>query len=291
MSKPYDATGKMLLDLGPAGWLEFLGVPRPAAAVTVIDAELSTVTTAADKVVRVADPAPWLMHLEFQADKDASLPVRLLKYNSLLQERHGLPVATAVVLLDRKAKRGVTGSYRTAPPFGPAWTFRYTVVRVWELPPGPFLAGPLAVLPLAPVANVPRAEVPGVVRRVGERLGAEANPATAGLLWQAMGILLSLRYKTMTPTEWLREIPAVDDIPLFRAMQQEWEKQGVAKGRAEGRAEGLRTALLGQGRKQFGSPSAKVKAAVNAVTDPARLEALLDRLSDVSTWDDLLAAP
>ncbi|MCS6861011.1 MAG: hypothetical protein NZT92_11910 [Abditibacteriales bacterium] len=48
MSKPFDATT--------------MGVQ--AAEVEVIDADLSTVTAAADKLIRVLSPAPWLVNLE-----------------------------------------------------------------------------------------------------------------------------------------------------------------------------------------------------------------------------------
>ena len=44
--KQFDATGKDLIDLGPADWLRYLGVS--VSDVQVIDAEVSTVTAAAD---------------------------------------------------------------------------------------------------------------------------------------------------------------------------------------------------------------------------------------------------
>lgn len=99
MSKPYDATSKDLIETDPAGWVTFLGCPVPPGAVSLVDADVSTVTADADKVIRVDHPTPWLLHLEIQANTDDTLPRRVLWYNALLQHRHGLPVASVVVLL------------------------------------------------------------------------------------------------------------------------------------------------------------------------------------------------
>ena len=98
MSEPYDVATKDLLELSPADWLTFLGQPA-GKSVRLVGAELSTVTTQADKVMLVEDVPPWILHLELQANRDISLPRRLLRYNALLVGRHGWPVSSVVVLL------------------------------------------------------------------------------------------------------------------------------------------------------------------------------------------------
>ncbi len=50
-----------------------------------------------------------------------------------------------------------------------------------------------------------------------------------------------------------------------------------------------RATLLRWGRKKFGPPRDVVEATINALTDLDRLNALLDRILDDSTWDELLA--
>jgi hypothetical protein len=102
--------------------------------VEVIDADLSTVTAQVDKVFRIPGAIPWLLHLEFQASRDPYLWRRVLKYNALLHERHGLPVHSVVVLLRREADDPkLTGGvqYRPAPGLG-SMDFRFQVVRVLE---------------------------------------------------------------------------------------------------------------------------------------------------------------
>src|SRR3989442_3244078 len=95
MPQPFDTTTKDLVELHPEDWLAYLGLPR--AAVEVVDADVSTVSAAADKVLRVLEPRPWLAHIELQASRDRELPDRKLLYNVLLERRHELPEARIVV--------------------------------------------------------------------------------------------------------------------------------------------------------------------------------------------------
>ena len=62
-----------------------------------------TLSAAADKVVRVDDPEPWLCHLELQASYERALPWRLLRYNALLAARDEVPVESVLVLLRPEA--------------------------------------------------------------------------------------------------------------------------------------------------------------------------------------------
>jgi hypothetical protein len=53
-AKPYDPTLKALVETEPESWPVFLG--RPRAPTEVIDADIATVSGAADKVLRVSAP-------------------------------------------------------------------------------------------------------------------------------------------------------------------------------------------------------------------------------------------
>ena len=141
-SKPFDATSKTLLEADPAAWLALIGCAT-TAPVRLIDADLATVTTEADKVCRVDGPDPWLAHFEFQASHDLTLPRRLLRYNVLLDARHDLPVHSAVILLRPKADGPeLTGLLERRPPVaGGSIRFSYQVVRVWECPVDSLLNG------------------------------------------------------------------------------------------------------------------------------------------------------
>jgi predicted transposase YdaD len=166
------------------------------------------------------------------------------------------------------------------------------VVRVWELPAEELLTGPLGLVPLAPVADVGRAEVPDLIRRVGTRVSRDTDPGTADRLLTAVGLLLQLRYGPVTTEEFIRRYPEIREYAAFRTFLEEGRVEGRAEGRAEGRTmgriEAFRELLFRQGRRKFGPPTAEHLDAVNAITDSDRLEALGERVLDASTWDDLL---
>jgi hypothetical protein len=84
----------------------------------VIDADIATVSGAADKVLRVAPAVPYLLHLEFVAGHDtATLPPKLHVRNGLLDDRHGLRVRSAAVLLGPAADSPqLTGVYQRSSP-------------------------------------------------------------------------------------------------------------------------------------------------------------------------------
>lgn len=267
--KPYDAASKALLELDPVGWAAFVGVVRPPDLIRRTDSDLSTVTAAADKVIRVADPEPWILDIEFQSWCDPSLPRQLLKYNALLQDGHKRPVASVLVVLDPAA---YSGRHAVHPLFGPAWEFCCTVLRVWEASAEALLAGPLA-----PVADVPIEAVPEVIRRLSDRASHEADPDTTARLLTAIGLLLRLRYGPVTAQSLLQQFPEILDMEPFKTATD------------KGRAAGLRDSILRLGRKKFGPPTAEQEAALTALTDLPRLEALTEKLLDVNTWDELLA--
>ena len=73
MAKPFDVTTKYLLQADPAAWLAVASLV-PDGRVSILDTDLSTVSAAADALIRIEGPEPWLAHLEFQTGKDKLLP-------------------------------------------------------------------------------------------------------------------------------------------------------------------------------------------------------------------------
>src|SRR5258708_7455862 len=134
MSKPFDATAKAMFEASPVDWAALAGIT--ARNVIVIDADVSTVTAATDKVLLVRDPPERILHFDFQAGPDATVPERTHCYNALLGVRHGLPVKSVVVLLRPQAHLStITGQYERWLPEDeeeePYLRFRYRLIRVW----------------------------------------------------------------------------------------------------------------------------------------------------------------
>ena len=175
MPMPFDATLKELLSYIDH-WLARLGVVVHGK-IEEITPDLSTVTTTADKVYRIEEEQPWLLHLEMQASREESLPRRTLKQNGLLHDRYGLPVHSVIFLLRREADdSSLTGvvSYRKYPQLG-GMEFHYHVERVWQWPVEELLTGGLGTLALAPLSGeVTEATLPAVIQRMADRFRKEA---------------------------------------------------------------------------------------------------------------------
>ncbi|HZU38452.1 MAG TPA: hypothetical protein VFA18_21185 [Gemmataceae bacterium] len=308
MPGPIDNTLKQLTELSPEDWVSHGG--WPAAPATVIDADIATISGAADKAIRVSGMPDWLLAVDFQAGHDtpAKLP-DLLLYNSALFRRHGLRVRTLLVLLHRGADSPqLTGVYERGFPGEPLdVVFRYRVVRVWEIPARDWLSGGLGLVPLAPLGAVRQNDLPAVVAQMKRRF-ARARSRLAVELWSAAYILMGLRYEQALIQTLLRGVVNMEESVTYQAILRQGkaigeaegeakgkaigEAQGEAKGKAIGEAQGkaleARRVLLLQGRTRFGEPSARVVAALDAVSDVGQLEELAVRLLRVTSWEELL---
>jgi predicted transposase YdaD len=291
--KRFDPTGRKLIEMGPPDWVAWLGNPvADPGRVKVIDSNISTVTAEADKVLWVDEPEPWIQHIELQAGRDVKLADRAHVYSTVLNAHHQVPVRTALVLL-RPAADGpeLTGVLEKKWPNGVVYDwFRYDVVRVWEQPVDLLLASGLTVLPLAPVSDVKEEKLPEVLIAIAERLGRETSPEQVATLWNATKILMGLRYSEEQVDSIIEGVSAM--LYGIRGIEESSVYQGILKrGEAKGRVEEAREVLLRQGRKKLGPPGEKVEAEITALADLDRLHDLIDRILDVSTWDELLAPP
>ncbi|MEO6810272.1 MAG: DUF4351 domain-containing protein [Isosphaeraceae bacterium] len=298
MPKPFDATIKQLLLTYPDHWCRYLGL-NLNGPVSVLNAELSTVTAEADSALLVEGPAPWLVQAEFQSSRDLTLARRLQRYNVLLSYRQGLPVQSAVILLRPEADApGLTGVLEERLPDGRLiHLFHYLVVRVWEKPVEEVLQADVAILPMAPLANVRPDQLPGVIARMSQRLDREVSREESATLWTATYLLMGLRYPATLTERVLQGVRNMKDSVTYQAILAEGEAKGEARGKVEGEARGKARGkveeavriLLRLGRKRFGDPSPEVVAAVKTTTDVDRIEVLTDRVLDVSSWEDLFA--
>jgi predicted transposase YdaD len=283
MSLPYDAISKGLVEIDPASWPALAG--HAGGAVEVIDADISTVTGASDKVLRIRGKPPWLMDLNFQRGPDASLPRRTHQDNALLEDRHELLVRSVVVLLTPAANlSAIDGRYlRAFPGEEPHLDFRYQVIRVWQLPVQSLLTGGLGTLPLAPISAVTEAELPGVVAQMKQRLARETQPARAEELWTATYVLMGLRYQAALVSQLLQGVLEMEESVTYQAI--------IRKGEAKGKREEARKSLLLVGKECLGVPPKVVLTTIEAIDDLARLEQLIVQAMKAKSWEALLGLP
>jgi predicted transposase YdaD len=275
MSLPYDAVLKVLVETEPQAWLPVLGLTP--ARTTAIDADISTtIAGGADKVLYVHSKPKYLLHLDFQSGHDsAALPRRLRLYNTVLDDRHEILVRSVAVILRPEADSPqLTGLLeRGFPGELPYATWRYGVLRLWQLPVSTFLTGGVGLLPLAPVSHVSRQELPGVIEQMKDRLRDDKR---ADELWTATRVLLGLRYS--------REIAKIL-MQGVMGMKESVTYQEIVR---EGRVEEARRMLVIMGEQSLGTADNEVHRLLDSIDSVKRLEHLAKNVRNVSTWQELL---
>jgi hypothetical protein len=130
-----------------------------------------------------------------------------------------------------------------------------------------------------PAGVDPETGLAGVVRQMTERLQREAPPEQVRRLLTAAFVLAGLRMARQL----FQGVRAMRDSDTYLAILDE--------GRDEGRIEQTKKLILRFGQKSLGPPGERVTATLAGITDLERLELLFERLSDVKSWEELLALP
>jgi predicted transposase YdaD len=254
---PYDVSAKELVWDGPANWLKRLSIPLPGP-VDVIDSDITALTAAADKVIKVGGSEPFLVNLEFQSSHQGDLVETLWFRQAALYHRHRLPVLTVLILLRREANSpGFKGTFEILMPDSYRTNlYNYRIVRVWNEDPESYLTAEVNLVPLAPLADVPEDALPGS-EEVASRL--------------------------------LEGVQNMRESTTYQAILRE----GVNKGLFEGRVSEARRLLVLLGEDRFGAPDEATRTAIEAIRDLERLERMSRRTHDpnIHDWADLLDTP
>ena len=287
---------KNLLIASPSSWLKLAGIE--VADMELIedkdlhleDTDLSTVTTTSDKILKFRDGSHDLYHIEFESD-GKNVPRRVLRYNVLVFYRYNVPVNSIVFLLRRAADRkDITGRLELFNLEGFKYhDFHYRVVRVWELPVEKMLASGIGTLPLALVSDVEESELPGVVRRIQERVDAELNAEERDLFWTTSYLLLGLNHPKDFIENLLREKDHMRNSSTYIGILEEGEKIGLDKGEKIGEEKALKHTIIRIGELRFGAPTQEIMARVQAIRSVETLEKLTERLVSVESWDEFFA--
>ena len=227
MFKRFDPTLKSLVEGHPPDWLLFSG-RTTQAPVEAIDSDLSTVTAAADKILRVHDPIPWLLHLELQAGHDPELVERLQWYNTLLGYRHRQRVRTVLILLRPQADSPrLTGFFQQQfPDEEPYLEFCYRVVRLWQVPAEQLLSGGPGIVPLALLGAAGEESLPSLLRRMDERLATAVNPDERATLLTAAFVLAGLRMNEAAATQLFQGVPYMEESTTYQMILRQGKNLG-----------------------------------------------------------------
>ena len=272
MSKPFDATLKDLICSYPADWLAQLGVPV-AEPLEVISADLSTVTAAADTLIRAGN---LVVHIDVESGPDDSLARRMLLYNVLAHHHTGLPVRSAAVLLRSNAQRASLSDRLDYERL----SFRFDVVRMWEVPADDLLRAGVGLLPLAVIGKPPggttrEQALPDQVEQIVDRVGREAKPEI-GKPMTATYILASMHVEPTVAREVINHVLNMKELPGYKLILE------------EGAIDHMHELILKAGRKKLGEPTEKQVAKLKAIQDLDRLDRIVLKASTAKSWDSLL---
>jgi hypothetical protein len=282
---PFDATLKDLAQVSPRGLLAAFDSP-PTLPVSLLNIDLSTVTTAADLVFGLGQPLQEIVHLDFQSSASASKHADILVYSALLYRQLRVPVHSIVILLRPQAAHpNMNGSILFAPrPERGKMDFGYEVIRLWERPASELLTAEVGVLPLAVLGGLPaeiaaEAGLAGVIRQVIERLEREAAPEQVRRLVTASFVLTGLRVPRQTARDLFQGVRAMRDSDTYMAILEEG---GVAE---------IKKLIMRAGQKSLGPADEAVRTFLAGADDLDQLELLFDRIAEVKSWQEWLATP
>ena len=294
MANPrFDTVSKVMFEGYPQAHAAMVDIQ--ATSLRIVDADISTISGAADKVVIVESPERFGLHFEFDAGARPDRDSHAVMCNAVLRHRHQIAFKTVVVLL-RPAADGphVTGGVHDLNDTTFKFDVSYLVFRVWEHPPEFFLNCGLGTAPLATVAAMEPGQLPDVVRRVTDRIRAEAAPNEIAELFTATFVTMGLRHPPHVVSGLMAGVSNMRESSTYQLILEEGRSAGLDEGRKagldEGRVRGERDVLLRLGERRFGPPDATTRQAIEQIKDPTRLMTLADRVLDATGWDDLLRA-
>jgi hypothetical protein len=302
LSQPRDAASKGMADWDPVGFVKmvlWLSGEKIDAGISVVDSDLTTVNLTSDRLFRIEEESPWLLLVELLGYRDENIEGRLDCYSGYAEYKHNLPVRTIIILLAPTASRPSLNGYRERflPASNPAAavpyrTFRYGIIRLWEVPIEELLELPITMLPFAVLGRCDKNALPLAIGRMAVRIEHEATATEAAELWTYARLLIGIKFSKEAIAIMFPDYSQLQDSVTF----QEIVQIGVEKGRLEGQQEGIKEGrleealrlLLKFGKKRLGEPPAEVQTIYAKITDPDVFEDLTDRLENAKSWQEML---
>ncbi len=205
----------------------------------------------------------------------------------LLSYQYNILVYCIVYLLRNEADRKeLDGHIEYVTPDGNRYfDFNNHVVRVWELPVELILNSGIGDLPLALIANVKKDELPGLVRRIQERVDVELKTDGRDQFWTTTYLLLGLNSPMEFGENLLKGNDYIRDSTTYMSILDE----GIEKGEEIGEEKAFRNTILRLGGQRFGEPRPEINQKLAAIHLTKTLVTLICRLLQVKTCDEFFA--
>ena len=272
----YDQAFKILVDLNPNDWalLAGLTVVHNAAG---METELPERNRHLDRLIRVSDDQGDIaVHLEFQAGKSGNrVPIRLIDYSIGVTEKYRLPVHSCVVLLRRPADSpALTGAYKQrSRSVMPYLTFRYRVVRLWQVPVKTLLLPGSSVVVAAVLADHGTLPADEIALRIATCINVISDIDTRAMLFTIAYNLAGLRFNdSQADIMFGREISVLEK---YSSTVQATLRRGEAR------------LLLTSAEQLFGAPSQEILDKVRSAKSKKLVEWNL-RIGKGQSWTELV---
>jgi hypothetical protein len=272
----YDQAFKILVDLNPNDWalLAGLTVVHNAAG---METELPERNRHLDRLIRVSDDQGDIaVHLEFQAGKSGNrVPIRLIDYSIGVTEKYRLPVHSCVVLLRRPADSpALTGAYKQrSRSVMPYLTFRYRVVRLWQVPVKTLLLPGSSVAVAAVLADHGTLPADEIALRIATCINVISDIDTRAMLFTIAYNLAGLRFNdSQADIMFGREISVLEK---YSSTVQATLRRGEAR------------LLLTSAEQIFGAPSQEILDKVRNAKSKKLVEWNL-RIGKAQSWTELV---
>lgn len=240
-----------------------------------------------------------LVHLEIEAEHRASMEKRMWRYFSLLNSHHDTEVFAIVIFLSGGPSGVQRRRYRMK--IGEVEIIRYTywAFGLSAADAEEWLAKPQALArALAAMMKVRGDKVEHKLRCLRAIAAAEHDPRRFYLLNLMIDLYLKLRedeqlrYDAALAEE-KAMLPTIPDIPLsleeYEEAMDKSENRGLAKGKNLGVVEGIADSIVRLVGRRFGFVPATLKAQLEAIGDPRRLQEIFDAALDATSLSQLEA--
>ena len=244
----------------------------------------------------------FLIHQENQAKSFADFPKRMFKYFARYYEKHDLDIYPIALFTFDAPLREEPDSLQISFPNLDVLNFKFRVIQLNRLNWRDYIrtSNPVAAALMSkmkfekrdrPYVKLECLRLLATLKLNQAKSRLIANFVNAYLKLDAKEkLILSKEIETLEPeekepmiqltNEWIEE---GERIGIEKGV-----KQGIEKGVKQGMEKEAQNLLFRLGRKQLGSPSELVAQQLGLIEDKERLEALCERIFDVSSWQELL---
>jgi hypothetical protein len=238
------------------------------------------------KVPVAARPAQrLLLHVEIEARARRGMAERLRSYHAHLQARHDCEVLSLVLYL-RRGRPGVRAETVEGAVLGPELGFSYVAFGLAGCRAGEYLERPeplaWALAALMDPAPLDRVELKlACLRRI---VAADLDDARRLRLVDCVEAYLPLnsgeraRYDAALAADGTNEEVRVMAMTWSERIEAKGLKKGLREGKKEGLLEGQKRTLLHLLRLRFGELPESTRRQVEAISSPARLRRLTERV-------------